>query len=206
MRPDESVVTGEPASAEAELVARLKRGDGAAYETLVRQQGGRMLAVARRLVGNEETARDVVQDAFLSAFRSMGRFEGQSRLSTWLHRITVNTALMKLRTQRRRPEEPIDPLLPTFADDGHHVEHFVTWDSADDALERAETRQLVRNAIAELPDAYRTVLLLRDIDQLSTEETARLLGLTVNAVKIRLHRGRQALRTLLDAHFRGQRS
>jgi RNA polymerase sigma-70 factor (ECF subfamily) len=191
------------ASDEAALVARLKANDQAAFETVVRQNGGRMLAVARRLVGNDEDARDVVQDAFVSAFRSIGRFEGQSRISTWLHRITVNTALMKLRSRRRRPEESIEPLLPTFLNDGHHGVRFATWEGADHSLQRAETREVVRAAIDRLPDAYRTVVVLRDIEQLSTEETASMLGLTTNAVKIRLHRGRQALRTQLDSYFRG---
>ena len=95
---------------------------------MVRLYAGRMLAVARRLVGSDEDARDVVQDALLSAFRSIRRFEGQSLVSTWLHRITVNTALMKLRSRRRKPEESIEPLLPAFLDDGHHSLRFSEWD------------------------------------------------------------------------------
>jgi RNA polymerase sigma-70 factor (ECF subfamily) len=203
MASDQSSIARPPVSPDDEpaLVERLRQGDAEAFETLVRTQGGRMLAVARRLVGNDEAARDVVQDALFSAFRSIKRFEGNSRLSTWLHRITVNTALMRLRTQRRRPEESIEPLLPTFIEDGHHASQFASWEGADALLERSETRQLVRDAIDRLPESYRTVLVLRDIEQLGTEETARLLGLTTNAVKIRLHRGRQALRTLLDPHF-----
>jgi RNA polymerase sigma-70 factor (ECF subfamily) len=196
---------GRPAGAvapdEAALITRLQAGDPEAFETVVRLHGGRMLAVARRLVGNEEDARDVVQDAMVSAFRSIDRFEGHARLSTWLHRITVNTALMKLRSRRRRPEESIEPLLPTFQDDGHHGSEFVAWPSADATIEREETRRMVRAAIDQLPESYRTVLLLRDIESLDTAETARLLGLTANAVKIRLHRARQALRTLLTPYF-----
>lgn len=158
--------------------------------------------MARRIVGNEEDARDVIQDAFLSAFRSIGRFAADSRLSTWLHRIVVNTALMKLRTRRRRPEESIEPLLPAFRADGHHAERFTAWtEGAEQALSRKETREAVRRHIDELPESFRTVLLLRDIEGFSTEETARLLETTTNAVKIRLHRARQALRTLLAAHF-----
>ncbi len=200
---DEPAATVPLTSDEAALVARLKANDEDAFEAVVRQNGARMLAVARRLVGNDEDARDVVQDAFVSAFRSISRFEGQSRISTWLHRITVNTALMKLRSRRRRPEESIEPMLPTFLDDGHHGVRFATWEGADQSLQRAETREVVRAAVDRLPDAYRTVVVLRDIEQLSTEETAQMLGLTTNAVKIRLHRGRQALRTQLDSYFKG---
>ena len=184
---------------ESTLVQALKAGDSQAFETLVRLHGGRMLSVARRFVVNEEDARDVVQDAFISAFRSIDRFEGQSKLSTWLHRITVNTALMKLRSRRRRPEESIEPLLPAFAEDGHHALPVVEWPEAEDLLQRKQTAARVREAIDKLPESYRTVLLLRDIEELTTEETARMLDLTVNAVKIRLHRARLALRTLLDA-------
>lgn len=188
---------------ESALVEALKAGDARAFETLVRVHGGRMLSVARRFVGNEEDARDVVQDALISAFRAIDRFEAQSKLSTWLHRITVNTALMKLRSRKRRPEESIEPLLPAFAEDGHHAAPVSAWPDADVLLDQKETAARVQAAIARLPDTYRTVLLLRDIEELTTEETARMLDLTVNAVKIRLHRARLALRTLLDADLRG---
>jgi RNA polymerase sigma-70 factor (ECF subfamily) len=192
--------TGTPAGhAEDELVARLRAGDDAAFESLVRQYGGRMLAVAKRFLKNESDARDAVQDAFLAAFRSIGSFAGGAQLSTWLHRIVVNAALMKLRTRRRKPEEPIDDLLPRFAEDGHHQDGVPGWAAAADVLvEREEVRLHVRRAIEQLPDSYRTVLLLRDIEQRGTDETAALLGMTPQAVKTRLHRARQALRTLIE--------
>jgi RNA polymerase sigma-70 factor, ECF subfamily len=187
---------------DADLVERLRAGDEAAVEHLVRSYTGRLLAVTRRILPTDEEARDAVQDAFLLAFRGLGRFQGGSRLSTWLHRIAVNAALMRLRTRRRKPEEPLDSLLPTFRDDGHHQEAFRSWaEPVDQALERAETRALVRRLINQLPESYRTVLLLRDIEGLDTDETATALGLTPNAVKIRLHRARQALRTLLSPHL-----
>ncbi len=186
------------------LVARLRAGDDAAFEELVRTYTPRLLGLARRIVGNEEDARDVLQDAFLSAFRSIERFQGDARLGTWLHRIVVNTALMKLRRRRRKPEESIEPLLPAFQSDGHFAEKFSSWaggEAADVALSRSETRELIRGLIEQLPESFRTVLLLRDIEGLDTEETARVLDTTPNAVKIRLHRARQALRTLLAPHF-----
>jgi RNA polymerase sigma-70 factor (ECF subfamily) len=184
------------------LVGRLRSGEDAAYEELVRTFSPRLLAVARRIVGNDEDARDVLQDAFLSAFRNLDNFAGDARLSTWLHRIVVNTALMKLRTRRRRPEESIEPLLPAFLVDGHHAERFAAvGERADQLLADKETRAAVRRHIDELPESFRTVLLLRDIEGMSTEETARLLDTTPNAVKIRLHRARQALRSLLAPHL-----
>jgi RNA polymerase sigma-70 factor, ECF subfamily len=190
---------------DATLVARLRAGDDGAYEILVRTYSSRLIAVARRILTSEEDARDAVQDAFISVFRSLDRFEGESRLSTWLHRIAVNAALMRLRSRRRRPEDPIEPLLPAFESDGHHQEQFQSWDeSAEALLVRGETRAVVRRCIDRLPESYRTVLLLRDIEQLENEEAAAMLGVSVNAVKIRLHRARQALRTLLDPHFRGE--
>jgi RNA polymerase sigma-70 factor (ECF subfamily) len=190
------------ASDEAALLARLRARDESAFEELVRRYLPRLLTLARRIVGNDEDARDVVQDAFFSAFRHLDSFAGDARLSTWLHRIVVNTALMKLRTRRRKPEESIEPLLPAFQADGHHVEQFRAWNvPADVLLARKETRRAIRRLIDELPESFRTVLLLRDIEGLSTEETARLLETTPNAVKIRLHRARQALRTLLAPTF-----
>ena len=133
----------------------------------------------------------------------LGLFEGNAKLSTWLHRIAVNAALMKLRTRKRKPEQPIDTMLPGFNEDGHFEERFQSWEEpVDKALERAETRELVRRQIDALPESYRTVLVLRDIEGLDTEETANMLGLSVNATKIRLHRARQALRAMLAPHFR----
>mgnify|MGYP003445826784 CR=1 FL=1 len=95
---------------EAGLIAQLRAGDQAAYEQVVRTYGGRLLAVTRRIVGSDEDARDIVQDAFLNAFKNLDKFEGNSRFSTWLHRIAVNAALMKLRTRKRRPEQSIEAL------------------------------------------------------------------------------------------------
>ena len=201
----------EPASVaataeEAALVAGLKARRPDAFETLVRAYTPRLLAVAMRMLGNAEDAQDVVQDAMLSAYRSIDRFEGHARVSTWLHRIVVNAALMKLRTRRRRPEESLEPLLPTFLENGHHAHDVTGWtEPADASAERNETRRIVREAILELPDTYRDVLILRDIQEESTEATARQLGITPNAVKIRLHRARQALRERLNAYLqRGQ--
>jgi len=196
----------QPASPDTEsrLLGRLRAGEDAAYDELVRCCGSRMLAVARRMLPREADAEDAVQEAFLSAFKSLDRFDGRSQLNTWLHRITVNACLMKLRSQRRRggPERQIEDFLPKFVADGHQARESAAWNpDAAGGIERGEVRNLVRAKINELPEQYRVVLMLRDIEELSTEKTAEALGMTVNAVKTRLHRARQALRTLLDPHF-----
>lgn len=187
------------AAEEGELVARLKAGDDDAFEEMVRAHGGRLLATASRMLPCKDDAGDVVQEALLLASRSIDSFEGMSRLSTWLHRIVVNVALMKIRSGRRRREEPIEDLLPRFAEDGHFAEPVAPWEGeAETLLSRQQTRAMVKRAIEQLPESYRTVLLLRDIEELDTDETAALLGMKTNAVKTRLHRARQALRTLIE--------
>jgi RNA polymerase sigma-70 factor, ECF subfamily len=188
------------------LVTGLRAKDEQAFEALLRTYMGRLLRVARRFLRNEEDARDAVQDAFVAAFRSIDSFQSGSKLSTWLHKIVVNAALMKLRTRRRHPEEEIDALLPRFQDDGHQVRESVDWSlSAEEMVQQEETRALVRKSIDQLPDTYRVVLLMRDIEEMTTEETAQALGVTPTAVKVRLHRARQALRTLLDQELGRQK-
>ncbi len=193
----------ERPSEETILVQRLRNGDDEAFATLVRKFSGRLLAVARRLLGNDEDARDAVQDAFLSCFKSLDKFEGKARLSTWLHRIVVNSALMKIRARKQESEASIEDVLPRFYEDGHRIDPGPAWrQTAEDELAHKEIRKLVRNKIGLLPDPYRTVLVLRDIEQLDTETTARIVGESSNVVKVRLHRARQALRTYLDPYFR----
>jgi RNA polymerase sigma-70 factor (ECF subfamily) len=183
---------------DAALLDGLRAGHESAGELLVRRHGGAMLAVARRLLRSEQDAADAVQDSFLSAFRSLDRFAGQSRLGTWLHRIVVNACLMRLRSAKAKPAQSIESLLPTFDETGHHTRRVRAWDAPPERLHTAEMRARVREAINELPDSYRIVLLLRDIEELDTEETATRLGISTAAVKVRLHRARQALRTLLE--------
>jgi RNA polymerase sigma-70 factor (ECF subfamily) len=191
---------------DAKLVEALKRGDEAAYAELVRANGGRMLAVARRILKSDDEAHDATQEAFLQAFRAIDRFAGDALLSTWLHRITVNACLMRLRHRKRHPEAAIEELLPSFDETGHRIEDGTAW--TDDVVARMESARLqkvVRDAIDRLPENYRTVLVLRDIEGLSTEESAQALGIRPEAAKMRLHRARQALRTLLEPHFAEER-
>lgn len=183
-------------------MAGLRAGDAAAYEQLVRDYGGRMLVVCERLLFNREDAKDAVQDAFVSVFRSLHTFDGRSQFSTWLHRIAINASLMKLRTKRRHPEQSIEELLPVFISDGHQKDPGSRWTmSNNEIFERNETQQLIRSKIESLPESYRNVLILRDIEELDTETVAVMLELSVGAVKVRLHRARQALRTLLQPIF-----
>lgn len=188
---------------EASLVARLRSADPAAFEELIRIHGPRMRAITRRLLRREQDADDALQDALLCVFRKADTFEENARLSTWLHRVTVNACLMKLRAQRRRHDDlDIEPLLPTFDQTGHHARRVAAWDARPDALaQTAELRTHVRACIDQLPDTYRTVLLLRDIEEIDTQEVADLLNCTPNCVKTRLHRARQALRALLEPTF-----
>jgi RNA polymerase sigma-70 factor (ECF subfamily) len=196
----------ETDAADAALVARLKAGEEAAFEEMVRNLGGRMLAVARRMLRDEEAARDTVQEAMLSAVRGLKNFDGHSRLSTWLHRIVVNAALMRIRARQRKPEMSIEPLLPRFAEDGHHAEAVTSWaDSAEQLIERQETQAMVRAALAELPESYRVIVMMRDIDGMSTEEAAAAFGITENALKLRLHRARLALATILKRRMASPR-
>lgn len=178
-----------PRSDEADLVARLRSGDDSAYEHLFRTHAGAMTSVARRFFGDAEAA-EAVQDAFVSAFRAMTAFEGTAKLGTWLHRITVNACLLKLRGRKRSRLVPLeDDSVPPGASE------------CDTALSQAETCERVREGVAQLPEAYRTVIRLRDLEGLSTEEAAVQLGTNCGAVKTRLHRARQALRSILESQF-----
>lgn len=191
-----------PLDDESELLQGLRAGQPPAFEQLVRRHGGWMLVVAERILAHHDDARDAVQDAFLSAFQSLDKFDERSRLSTWLHRIVVNASLMKLRGKRRRPENAIDGLLPAFLADGHQANPKGRWsNSVLELLQRTEIQSAVRTKIDSLPDSFRIVLVLRDIEELDTDTVAGLLQLTPGAVKVRLHRARQALRTLLEPLF-----
>jgi RNA polymerase sigma-70 factor, ECF subfamily len=190
--------TGERQNGDA-LVERLRARNEEAFETMVRQYGGRMLATARRLLGNEHDANDAVQQAFISVFKSIAGFNGEAKLSTWLHRIVVNAALAQMRYRRRRPELPIDDLLPRFDEEGRWAGDGAQQSVARENLtDGRETQELVRRCVDRLPEAYRSVLVLRDIEELNTDEAAEMLAVTPNAAKIRLHRARQALKTLIE--------
>ncbi|MFN0152216.1 MAG: RNA polymerase sigma factor [bacterium] len=185
----------------AAVLARLRAGDHDAFEQLVRENSARLLAVARLMLRNEDDARDALQDAFLSAFRSIRDYRGTAAVSTWLHRIVVNAALMRMRSRRRRPEQSLDDVLRSVEVSGAGAESVAEQQQRPDTLlERAEARAFVCDCIDRLPESYRTAIVLRDIEGLETRSVARRLGVTSNAVKIRVHRARRALRTLLDPY------
>ena len=174
-------------------------------EQLVRDNIGWMLALAQRLLNNRTLAEDAVQDAFLDAFRALDTFEGRSSLKTWLHRITVNASLAKLRRLKRLSEQPLDAYLPEF--DQHDCRTEAPWTHiarVEDVLENEHLRMLVHTNIDALPDSYRIVILLRDIEGYDTSEVSKLLDISESNVKVRLHRARAALKKLLEPLLRGE--
>lgn len=189
---------------EGELVARLQAGDERAFEVLVRRESGRLLAAARRLVRDEAAAYDCVQEAFLSAHKAIGSFEPRSSIGAWLHRITINAALMRLRKERRLAETPIDDLLPSFDSDGWRQDLVeVPRSDPESELERRRIAEFVRSKIDVLPEGYRTALVLRDLEGWSTREAAEALGIAEGAMKVRLHRARAALKRLIEPLWTG---
>jgi RNA polymerase sigma-70 factor, ECF subfamily len=197
---------------ERAIVEGMRAGDDRAFEWLVRDYIGPLQAVALRLLQHQADADDAVQEAFLNAFRRFDSFRSDARLGTWLHRIVVNAALGRLRKRKSLREvggevgggvggEVVDvsELLPRFTADGYPERFSEPWvHPVEELAAQAETREQVRRMIDKLPDTYRTVLVLRDIEELDTAETAELLGISPGAVKVRLHRARQALRNLLE--------
>jgi RNA polymerase sigma-70 factor (ECF subfamily) len=185
---------------EADLVARLKAGDQSAYAELVERHSPTIYNVALRMMNDREEAEEVLQETFLSAFRAVGRFEGRSQLGTWLYRIAYNAALMRLR-KRQLPTTSIDE--PFQNEEGDQIpRQLVDWTARpDEILLTGELRGVLDMAAAALPETLRVVFTLRDIEGLSTAETADVLGLTETNVKVRLHRARLALRERLTHYF-----
>jgi RNA polymerase sigma-70 factor (ECF subfamily) len=181
------------------LLSRLRAGDAQAFESLVRQYDERMRAVARRLLQQPEDCADAVQDALLAAYRSIASFKGDSKLWTWLYRILVNACITIRRSRHRRRVVSLDGLPRDLgarqrgAFPGAHGT-----ETASTRLEQSEVQAQVRDGIARLPQRYREVLLLRDIEELDTHQTAQRLGTSRSTVKTRLHRARQGLRAFLD--------
>lgn len=180
--------------------ARLQESDRRLCEQLALQYNDRMLAVARRILGSEDAAADAIQDAFLSVFNSLHRFQAKSQLSTWFHRIVVNCCLMKLRSQKRRQMISLDTIAPICGETtpANQTSEFDRCDVIA-RLEQADRKALIHRCIDELSDNHRTILVLRDLQELDTDTTARLLGISRTAAKTRLHRARQALRVLLES-------
>ncbi|MBI5961053.1 MAG: sigma-70 family RNA polymerase sigma factor [Chloroflexi bacterium] len=187
-------------SSDAELAARLQAGDQAAYAQFVDEHSGHVYRLALRMMGNEADAEDVLQETFLSAFKSIDRFEARSSLSTWLYRIASNAALMRLR--RYEPDQ-VSVDEPVERDDGDLLprQFFDFCCLPEEDLLRDEARAEMDRAVDELPATLRSVFILRDIEGLSTDETANTLNLSVSAVKSRLMRARLKLRERLSEYF-----
>ena len=188
---------------EAELVKGLQAGDSAAYRQFVDLNSANVYNLSLKLLGDEQEAEDVLQETFLSAFRAIDRFEGRSKLSTWLYRIAYNASLMQIRKRGRMTTFSLDrPLSGEELEGESPTRHLVDWSAVpDDQLLTVEARQEMDQAIGDLPESLRATFVLRDIQGLSGAETADILGITVQAVKNRLHRARLRLRGTLSSYF-----
>jgi len=191
-----------PPQSDAALMARLRARDVAALELLMERHAARIYRVAFGVTRNDADAEEVVQDVFRALFDKADTFEGRSSLSTWLYRVTTNKALRTRQRKRVKLEVSLEDQLPTFLEDGHRAGDrsflLADWSAgAEDEVLSSETRALVHRAIDMLPSHYRVVVVLRDIEELSNEEIAEILGEGVASVKSRLHRARMALREQL---------
>lgn len=194
---------------DAELVLRAQKGDGAAFARLVARHQRQLYRLAFRMTQSEADAQEILQEAFLNAFQKLPNFRGEAQFSSWLYRIAANSALMRLRRKRRAPDtlpdEPLELTGPKFSAEGSFdPPPRSDWSQrADEKLLSRELGGAIDAAVRSLPDDYRTVFLLKDVDGLSNEEIADALELTVPAVKSRLHRARLALREKLGDFFGG---
>ncbi len=187
--------SSEP-SDDSEILARLKAGDMSACTACVNAHSDSLYRLAYRLLRDEAAAEDVVQETFLNAFKGLDKFDGRSKLSTWLFRIAYNNALMRLRSHK--PAAPLE----SEEEEPSSVSVVVPWhETPEEVLSRQEMKEVLDKAIGSLPPALRAVFELRDIQEHSTAETAEILGLTEAAVKVRLHRARLLLREKLSGYF-----
>ena len=191
----------EPPSEESILVEAARSGDIGAFESLVRRYDRNVFRIAQHITQNREDAEDVVQDAFLKAYQNLGQFQGQSKFYTWLVRIAVNEALMRLR--RRRPERMVSLDEDVKTEEDSMPREIADWSpNPEQQYTQAELKDILGKTIQGLPPSFRTVFVLRDVEGLSTEETAAALELSVPAVKSRLLRARLQLRERLNKYFK----
>jgi RNA polymerase sigma-70 factor, ECF subfamily len=179
------------------LAARAAAGEHSAFEELLARYEGRAYRLAARLTGSPADAQDVVQEAFLSAYRGLGAFRGEAGFSTWLFRIVTNAALMQRRGRKRRPTISLDDGLPRFDGDGRHAAEPADLEAAvrvEERLDREALAASAQRAVDALPDAYRAAFVLRDLEEMETSEVAALLGIGTAAVRQRVHRARLLLR------------
>ncbi len=188
---DAITATAEPT--DLELVERVRAGENEAFDELVNRHARKIFRLARHITKNDAETEDVLQDAFLKAYSRLDQFEGNSQFYTWLVRIAVNESLMRLRRRKSSKTVSLDEEIET---DENPIKREVASDGEDpeESLSRLETREILENAIDSLAEGYRTVFVLRDVEGLSTEETAEMLDLSISAVKSRLLRARLQLR------------
>lgn len=193
--------TVTPAFDESALVTRAKAGDVDAFSELVKHYDRRVFRMAKQITQNDDDAEDVLQETFLKAYTHLDDFQGNSKFYTWLVRIAVNEALMKLRKRRSDRTVPLDEPIDTGEDE--MVREIAVWDeNPEETYSREELADILDQAVQSLKPAYRTVFILRDIEEMSIEETAEALGLSISAVKSRLLRARLQLREKLTRQFR----
>ncbi len=186
---------------EQELVARAREGDAAAYNELINRYERKIFRLAKHITQNDEDAEDVLQETFLKAYEHLPGFQGQSKFYTWLVRIAVNESLMKLRKRKSDRTVPLDEPVDTGEDTV--AREIAVWEeNPEDRYSREELGQILDEAVQSLKPAFRTVFVLRDIEELSTEETAETLGISIPAVKSRLLRARLQLREKLTRFFK----
>lgn len=197
-------VTGDTGE-DLALVQSAREGDMAAFEQLIKRYDRNVFRIANHITQNREDAEDVVQDAFLKAYQKLDQFQGNSKFYTWLVRIAVNEALMKLRKRKASKTVSIDEDVET--DEGFVPREVTDWSPNPEQLyKQAELGDILEKTIQGLPSGFRTVFVLRDVEGLSTEETADALGLSIPAVKSRLLRARLQLRERLSRHFKKKKS
>ena len=171
-------------------------------EKVFREHGPRVYHLARRMLGNDADAEDVAQDVLVQVVRKLDTFRGDSNVATWLHRVTVNAALAHRRKRALRDQRESHDALELFASNGHHAQPVRPWSVTPDVqAERRETTELIEKAIADLPEVYRDVYVLADVEGLPNAEIAEMLELGLTAVKSRLHRARLLMRQALAKHF-----
>jgi RNA polymerase sigma-70 factor (ECF subfamily) len=187
--------------AELELIARARSGDTGAFSQLISRYEGKIFRLAMNITQNREDAEDVLQEAFIKAYQHLDQFQGNSRFYTWVVRIAVNQALMKLRKRRNDRSVSLDEQIDTGED--MVAREIAAWDpDPEEQYEREELNGILSDAIESLEPIYKTVFTLRDVDGLSTEETAEALDLSIPAVKSRLLRARLQLRDRLTRFFK----
>ncbi len=194
-------VSSQTGTDDATLVAQTRDGDTHAFSELVKRYEGKVFRLAHHVTQNREDAEDVLQETFLKAYEHLDQFRGDSKFYTWIVRIAVNQALMKLRRRKSDNAVSIDETIDTGED--NLVREIAAWDeNAEQRYSREEIGEILNSAVQSLEPLYRSVFVLRDIEDLSTEETAEALDLSVPAVKSRLLRARLQLREKLTRYFK----